>query len=80
MTVTHCKFVMITGDKFDGRDFHNIILQLGPSPLSVVEEEIQSYISSRKLPVTSSAITQLLSCYITAAAAAAAATAASTLL
>ena len=79
MAVTHCKFVMITGDKFDGRDFHNIILQLGPSPLSVVEDEIQSYISSRKLPVTSSAITLLLSCYITAATAAAV-TAVSTLL
>ena len=70
MTVTHCKFVMIVGDKFDGRDFHNIILQLGPSPLSVVEDEIRSYIRTR-LPVTSSAITQLLSYYITAATAAA---------
>ena len=74
MSVTHCKFVMITGDKFDGRDFHNIILHLGPSPLSVVEDEIQSYISSRKLPVTSSAITQLLNYYITAATAAAVST------
>ena len=60
---------MITGDKFDGRDFHNIILQLGPSPLSVVDDEIQSYIRTR-LPVTSSATTLLLSCYITAATAA----------
>ena len=79
MSVTHCKFVMIVGDKFDGRDFHYIILQLGPSPLSVVEDEILSYISSRKLPVTSSAITLLLSYYITAATAAAV-TALSTLL
>ena len=69
---------MIIGDKFDGRDFHNIILQLGPSPLSVLEDEIQSYIRTR-LPVTSSAITLLLSCYITAATAAAV-TAVSTLL
>ncbi|WP_334013004.1 DUF885 domain-containing protein [Alteromonas sp. S167] len=36
------------GDKFDWKGFHDEILQYGPVPLSILEENIETWISSQK--------------------------------
>jgi uncharacterized protein (DUF885 family) len=36
------------GDKFDIRDFHNVVLSLGPVPLSVLEHAVDDYIEKTR--------------------------------
>lgn len=36
------------GDKFDYRDFHDVVLVNGPVPLSILEENIDAYIAEKK--------------------------------
>lgn len=36
------------GDDFDIRDFHDVILETGPVPLSIMEEQVEAYIADMK--------------------------------
>jgi len=36
------------GDDFDIRDFHDAILETGPVPLSIMEEQVEAYIADMK--------------------------------
>ena len=36
------------GDRFDIRDFHAVVLENGPVPLDVLEEQVDAYIAAKK--------------------------------
>jgi uncharacterized protein (DUF885 family) len=36
------------GDKFDIREFHDVVLKNGPLPLSVLEKIVEQYIASKR--------------------------------
>ena len=40
------------GDKFDIKQFHEVVLTQGAVPLSVLEEQVDAYIASKKLKMT----------------------------
>lgn len=40
------KHVYIAGEDFDVKQFHRVILELGPAPLEVVEEEVLAWIDA----------------------------------
>jgi len=37
------------GDKFDIREFHNVVLKLGAAPLTVLEEVVDEYIAMKQV-------------------------------
>ena len=46
------------GDKFDLRRFHNAVLDNGPLPLNILEQQIDNWIAAEKLPPAKSAQAQ----------------------
>jgi uncharacterized protein (DUF885 family) len=36
------------GDRFDIRDFHNVVLKTGAVPLDILEENVDAWIASQK--------------------------------
>ena len=44
MDLSSFSHLSFTGDKFDVREFHEVVLHLGRSPLTVVEKAVDKYI------------------------------------
>lgn len=40
-------FSLLVGDEFDPREFHNVILNLGPSPLEMVESKVMNWVAEK---------------------------------
>lgn len=43
------------GNKFDQREFHDVVLKNGALPLEILEEQVNAYIQSKQAPLTPSA-------------------------
>lgn len=46
-------YLAITGESFDPKEFHNVILTLGPSPLELVESAVNEWLDDK--PIVSNA-------------------------
>ena len=36
------------GSRFDPKDFHDVVLGMGPMPLAVLEQQVDAYIAAKK--------------------------------